>query len=75
MVEVVEGQVVGEETPYDSSYATTREVDGLRRTSDSFMKKQEQHNDTMALNLDQIISYMRKVAARVGGYSSTGQRF
>lgn len=30
------------------------------------MKKQEQHNDTMALNLDQIISYMRKVAARVG---------
>jgi hypothetical protein len=54
------------ETPYDARYATAVEVDGLRRTFDSFMKKQDQHNDTMAVNLDKIMSYMTQVAAKVG---------
>jgi hypothetical protein len=30
------------------------------------VQKQEQHNNTVALNLDQIMSYMTLVAAKVG---------
>jgi hypothetical protein len=41
-----------DETPYDRRYAAAAEVDGLRRTVDSFMKQQDQHNENMALNLD-----------------------
>jgi hypothetical protein len=55
-----------QETHYDRRYASADEVDGLRRSFDSFVQKQEHHNDTMALNLDQIMSYMTRVAAKVG---------
>jgi hypothetical protein len=41
-------------------------VDGLRRSFDGFVQKQKQHNNTVALNLDQIMSYMTLVAAKVG---------
>jgi hypothetical protein len=57
-----------DDNPYDRRYAAAAEVDGLRRTVDSFMKQQEQHNETMALNLDQIMSYMPRIGAQVGVY-------
>jgi hypothetical protein len=66
MAKIADQSGEGEETPYDRRYATATEVDGLRRTVDNFMKNQEQRNETMALNLDQIMSYMSIIGAQVG---------
>jgi hypothetical protein len=43
-------------------YATAEEVDGIRRTLDSFMKKQDEHNDSMESTLERILGCIEKLS-------------
>jgi hypothetical protein len=51
-------------TPKDGDleeYATVVEVNGIRRTLDSFMKTQEQRNTSMEQTLDKIVGKLDKL--------------
>ena len=48
------------------AYATADEVDGIRRTLDSFMKTQEQRNLSMENTLDKILGKLDKLSSREG---------
>ena len=48
------------------AYATADEVDGIRRTLDSFMKTQEQCNLSMETTLDKILGKLDKLSSREG---------
>jgi len=43
-------------------FATATEVDGIRRTLDSFMKQQEDHNHQLNSKFYQVMSYLTKMA-------------
>lgn len=49
-------------SPGEMQFATATEVDGIRRTLDSFMKKQEDHNRQLNSMFDQVMSYLTKMA-------------
>ena len=68
MVKATGGEVEVEE------YATADEVDGIRRTLDSFMKKQEKHNDKMSSTLDKLLVTIDKLAVEDKGSSFKGKK-
>jgi len=57
-------------TPTDDGeveeYATAVEVNGIRRTLDAFMLKQEERNTSMESTLDKILGKIDKLSTRAG---------
>ena len=49
-------------TEAEDPYATAVEVDGIRRTIDNFMKRQEASNDALKKSLDDVLSSLSKLS-------------
>ena len=47
--------------PEDEQYATSVEVDGIRRTLTNFMKTQEASNEAMKKGLDDVLTTLAKL--------------
>jgi len=45
----------------EEQYATSVEVDGIRRTLDAFMKKQDANNESMKKSLDDVLNSLSKL--------------
>ena len=45
----------------EEQYATAVEVDGIRRTLDAFMKKQDANNESMKKSLDDVLNSLSKL--------------
>ena len=45
----------------EEQYATAVEVDGIRRTLDAFMKKQDASNESMKKSLDDVLNSLSKL--------------
>lgn len=56
----------GEENGGENMYATAEEVDGIRRTLDSFMKDQEKHNDSVKKSLDDLMKILTSKNEKLG---------
>lgn len=50
----------------DQPFATAVEVDGLRRTLDQFMKKQDQHNTLLAQSIEKLTATVNQLVAERG---------
>jgi len=52
-------------SPVDEQYATSVEVDGIRRTLTDFMKTQEASNEAMKKGLDDVLTTPTKCKTSV----------
>jgi len=52
----------GDGVKEEEQYATVVEVDGIRRTLDTFMKRQEASNDAMKRGLDDVLLTLSKLS-------------